>query len=99
MKWIRVEEQLPELSYEESDDYDHPYESYPVLVFCPERPGIQCVAYLVQDQDEESWNYGDLSWELYVPGDGRNILEVEFSVFTHWMPLPHPPKIEEESAI
>jgi len=95
-QWISVKENPPQVSYLESNNEDDPYECYPVLVFSPERPGIFCVASLVKEQDENDWNYEELSWELYIPGNGGNIEEVDFDVFTHWMPLPEPPKVEDE---
>lgn len=86
-KWISCKDRLPKISYNENDQNDT-YTSHPVLVYCNERPGIQCVAYLVQEQDENSWNFEELSWELYIPGNGGEIIDRDFETFTHWMPLP-----------
>lgn len=91
MEWISVKDRLPEISYFESDNESVPYESHPVLVFSSEKPGIMCVAYLCQEQDEKKWSFGDFSWESYIPGDGGNIAEIDFEVFSYWMPLPSPP--------
>lgn len=91
MEWISVKDRLPEISYFESDDVEHPYESFEVMVFCPQEPGIFCVAYLVMNQNENDWNYKELSWESYIPSRGGHIEDVDFETFTHWMPLPQPP--------
>lgn len=90
-EWISVNERLPPISYLESDNEDDPHEAYPVLVFSDEEPGIFSVAYLVKEQNEDRWNFGDLSWEIYIP-NGGGVDEVDFDVFSHWMPLPKPPK-------
>ena len=93
MNWISVNDCLPKLSYQESDDATDPYEAFPVLVFNKVKDDEYefCVAYLVQNQDKESWNYGEFSWELYVPGNGGTILTRDIEEFTHWMPLPKEP--------
>jgi len=91
-EWISVKERLPKISYLESDNVEDPYECYPILVFCPEKPGIFCVAHLIKNQDENDWNYDELSWELYIPGNGGSIIEVDFDFFTHWMLLPTTPE-------
>lgn len=93
-KWISVETELPPISFLESDEEDDPYECHPVLVYSDENPGIMCVAYLEKDQDKDSWNYGDLSWSVYMPG-GNLESGLEKEVFTHWMPLPNPPSKNE----
>jgi hypothetical protein len=92
MEWISVKEKLPPISYLESDNEDDQYECYPVLVFSEEAPGIYCVAYLVQNQDEDNWNLGDLSWQLYIPGSGGDIIDRDLEVFSLWMTLPDLPK-------
>src|SRR5690349_18556236 len=92
MEWISIKDRLPPLSYLESDNEEDPYECYPVLVYSEEQPGICCVAYLVKEQDEDKWSYGDLSWELYIPSNGGDIIERDLETFTKWMPLPEPPK-------
>lgn len=91
MEWINVEDRLPKLSYVESDNQDDPYESYPILVYSPESPGIMCVASLIQEQNEKKWSFGEYRWEVYIPGGGGSIDEVDFETFTHWIPLPEPP--------
>lgn len=88
MDWIRVKEKLPKISYLESDNADDPYESYPVLLYSPEK--CCCVGYLVKNQDEGRWDYGELSWEAYIP-DVSAIHDLDFDTFTHWMPLPNRP--------
>ena len=93
MQWISVKNNLPSLSYVESDDGDDPYECLPVLVFSSEKPGICCVAYLEMNQDEDDWNFQELTWKVYVPGDNMTIEDIKFEKFTHWMPLPEPPEI------
>jgi len=85
-KWIRCLDKLPKISYLESDNVDDPYESYDVLLLSKE--GDYCVGYLVKEQDENKWKYGDLSWEMHIPGEGGKIEHLDFDVFTHWMPLP-----------
>jgi len=65
-EWISVKERLPKISYLESDNVEDPYECYPILVFCPEKPGIFCVAHLIKNQDENDWNYDELSWEFFI---------------------------------
>lgn len=96
MEWKRVKDELPKISYLESDDYEECYRSFPVLVWYEEmnnEEGIYCVAYLIKNQNENSWNFEQLSWELYVPSGGGDILRVGLSEFTHWMPLPNKPEI------
>jgi len=95
MRWIKLKDQLPKVSYLESDIEDDPYESYPVLVFSKERPGIICVAHLVMEQDENNWSCGELSWELYIPGAGGEIIERNLEQFDYWMELPAMPENEE----
>jgi len=91
MEWISVKKRLPPLSYYESDDPDSPFESYNVLLYCD--PEI-CVGYLVKNQDEFDWNFGDMGWECYIPDDGGGtIRKIEFKSVTHWMELPEGPKI------
>jgi len=92
MEWISIEDRMPSISFPESDNVNDPYESCPVLVYSSESPGIQCVAYLVKEQDENDLNFGDLSWELYIPGNGGDIVYKDLDIFSHWMPLPEPPK-------
>jgi hypothetical protein len=91
-KWISLKDDLPKLSYSARDNEDNPYECYPVLLYCPEQPGIQCVGYLVREEDKTKFDYGDLAWEVYVPGNAGNILDIDFDVFSHWTPLPTPPE-------
>jgi hypothetical protein len=91
MKWFKLEEKLPPISYVESDNENDPYESYPVMVFSKESPGIQCVAHLVKEQDENDWNFGRLSWELYIPGEGGHIVNADLETFSHWRKLPKNP--------
>lgn len=95
MKWFKLEEKLPTVSYLESDNENDPYEGHPVLVFSKESPGIQCVAYLVKEQDENDWNFGLLSWELYVPGEGGDIVHKDLETFSHWRKLPKNPTFEK----
>lgn len=90
MEWISVKEKLPPISYVESDDEDHPYEGIHFLLYSTQK--CMCVGYLVKDQDEKSWNHGDLSWEVYIPNE--HIEDVDFEKFTHWMPLPKPPLLD-----
>ena len=91
-KWIRVEDELPPLSYVESDNPDDPYECYPVLVFSNEIPGIYCIAYLQKEQDKEAWDFGELSWQIYIPGiNGGDIIDRALDEFDYWMPLPQMP--------
>ncbi len=90
MEWISVKDELPKLSYLESDNADDPYECYPVFVKSDER-NVFCVAYLVREQDHDKWDFGEISWELYIPGNGGDILHRDFETFTHWMELPEGP--------
>lgn len=92
MEWISVKDQLPPVSFIESDDENVPYECHYFLVFSDEKPGIMCVASLMQIQDPEHWNEGDFYWDLYIPKCGGNTIERDFDCFTHWMHLPQPPK-------
>lgn len=91
--WINIKDQLPSVSYLETNNEEDPYECYPVLVYAEEAPGIYCVAYLVQEQDENNWNFGELSWELYIPGSGGDIIGRSLENFTKWIPLPKIPLI------
>jgi len=95
-EWIKCSDRLPKISYIESDNEDDPYECYPVLVYSVEKPGIFCVAYLEQNQDEDDWNFEDLFWQLYIPGEGRDIINSDLKTFDYWMPLPSPPKENDE---
>lgn len=97
MKWNKLTDKLPPISglFSDEDDYDEE-KNYPVLVFSPQDSGIQCVACLVQEQDEMKWNFGDLSWELYIPGDGFNIIYRDLEDFTHWIELPTNPSAVSE---
>lgn len=90
--WISIKDKKPPISYLGSDNAEDLYECHPVLVLSKEEPGIYCVAYLVKNQNENHWNFGKLSWEFYIPGQGGDIIERDFDTFTHWMPLPEPPK-------
>lgn len=94
-EWIKCSDKLPELSYFESDNTDDPYECFPVLVYSQEEPGIYCVAYLQQEQDEAKLSFGDLSWQLYLPGNGGEIVDRDLETFTHWMPLPSSPEKQD----
>lgn len=89
-EWVDCKERLPPLSFIESDNADDPYEGHDVLVYSDEDLGICCVACLRKNQNEDSWNYGDLFWQVYIPGAGT-LTDVDFEVFTKWMPLPQLP--------
>ena len=91
MNWISVKDKLPKISYLESYNENDPYEDYPVLVKSDENY-VFCVAYLVKEQDPNDWNFGELSWELYIPGNGGDIIYRDFEEFTHWMELPESPE-------
>lgn len=92
MKWNKITDKLPPVSglYHDDSNYDEP-KDYPVLVFSPQDSGIQCVACLIQEQDEKKWNFEDLSWELYIPGDESDIIYRDLEDFTHWIELPKNP--------
>lgn len=93
--WIKVSDRIPQISYLESDNADDPYGCFPVLVFVPEKPGIMCVAHIEQNQDENSWNFGEYHWQVYVPGEPGDICGMDFEVVTHWMALPKAPEKNE----
>lgn len=87
MEWISLKDTLP--PYVDVDNYG---DWFPVLVFSREKPGNCCVAYLCKICNEEDFNYGELSWNIYVPGENGDVLMgIYFTEFTHWMPLPPPP--------
>ena len=89
-EWIDCKKELPQVSYLESDNEDDPYEAYNVLLLGKFEKDI-FVGYLVKEQDEDSWNVGDLSWETYIPTEGGSIENIDFDQVTHWMPLPNLP--------
>ncbi len=90
--WISVKDRLPPLSYVESDNVDDAYEGIHFLLFTKE--DVCVVGYLVQNQDKDDWNFGEYTWEIYIPCAGGLIEELDFDKVTYWMPLPKPPKKE-----
>lgn len=92
MTWTKCSEKLPEISYIESDNEDDPYIGIYYLLYSPQN--CMCVGYLTMNQEEHSFNFKELSWEIYSP-DGT-IIDIDFESFTHWMPLPEPPNSENQ---
>lgn len=89
--WFSTKEKNPPISYLESDNFDDPYECYPVLVYSNESPGIYCIAALCKNQNEGDWDFGRLFWQLYIPGSGGDIIDRSFEIFSHWMKIPSQP--------
>ena len=91
MEWIEVSKKLPPLSYVESDNEDDYYK--PIYVLAKHALSDVCaVVILVQNQDEESFGFGDYTWEVYIPAfDAYLHDDIPFKTYSHWMPLPRLP--------
>lgn len=83
MKWISVEEKLPE-------------EGVPVLVFDENHPGWITASLMVYAEDPDNSENSGLVWtalDMHAVNlaDKENYVWDDDYVYTHWMPLPEAP--------
>ena len=89
-EWIKCTDQLPPLSFCDSDNPNDYYGPIPVIVWAPYPWSYSCVACLCKDNDEDSNNFGEYYWDIYIPFS-EHTDEIDFDTFTLWMPLNKPP--------